>query len=31
VAVVGGCGAVLAGIAVTFGYCLTLRARAKAA
>ena len=31
VAVWGGCGAVLAGIAVTFGYCLSLPARAKAA
>jgi hypothetical protein len=26
-----GCGAVLAGIAVTLGYCLSLRAKAKAA
>ncbi len=31
VAVIGGCGAVLAGIGVTFGYCLSLRARAKTA
>jgi hypothetical protein len=31
VAVAGGCGAVLAGIAVTLGYCLSLRRRAKAA
>ena len=31
VAVVGGCGAVAAGIAVTIGYCLSLRAKAKAA
>jgi hypothetical protein len=31
IAVVGGCGAVLAGIAVTIGYCLALRARAKTA
>jgi hypothetical protein len=30
VAITGGCGAVLAGIAVTLGYCLALRARAKA-
>jgi len=30
VAVIGGCGAVLAGIAVTLGYCLSLRAGAKA-
>jgi hypothetical protein len=30
-AVIGGCGAVLAGMAVTIGYCLALRARAKAA
>lgn len=28
VAVIGGCGAVRTGIAVTFGYCLALRARA---
>lgn len=27
----GGCGAVVAGILVTLGYCLSLRARAKAA
>jgi Ca2+/Na+ antiporter len=31
VAVVGGCGAVLLGIAVTIGYCIALRAKAKAA
>lgn len=31
VAVAGGCGAVLLGIAVTIGYCLRLRAKAKAA
>lgn len=31
VAIAGGCGAVVAGIAVTLGYCLALRARAKAA
>ncbi|WP_269713915.1 ammonium transporter [Caulobacter sp. NIBR2454] len=31
VAVVGGCGAIILGIAVTFGYCLSLRDRAKAA
>lgn len=31
VAVAGGCGAVIAGIAVTLGYCLSLRAKAKAA
>jgi hypothetical protein len=31
VAVVGGCGAVVAGIAVTLGYCLSLRAKARAA
>jgi len=30
VATTVGCGAVLAGIAVTLGYCLSLRARAKA-
>lgn len=30
-AVIVGCGAVLAGIAVTIGYCLSLRAKAKAA
>jgi len=29
VAVVVGCGAIIAGIAVTFGYCLRLRSRAK--
>ena len=29
-AVIVGCGAVLAGMAVTFGYCLSLRAKAKA-
>ncbi|QAY79624.1 ammonium transporter [Sphingosinicella sp. BN140058] len=31
VAVVGGCAAVLAGIAVTLGYCLALRNKAKIA
>jgi len=31
VAIIGGCGAVLAGIAVTLGYCLSLRAKAKTA
>ena len=31
VALIGGCGAVAAGIVVTFGYCLSLRNRAKAA
>ena len=31
VAVAGGCGAVLLGMAVTIGYCFTLRAKAKAA
>ena len=31
VALVGGCGAVLAGMAVTIGYSLSLRARSKAA
>jgi hypothetical protein len=31
VAVAGGAGAVLAGIAMTVGYCLALRAKAKAA
>ena len=30
-AVIVGCGAILAGIAVTIGYCLSLRAKAKAA
>ena len=30
VAVVGGCAAVIAGMAVTSGYCLVLRARARA-
>jgi len=30
VAITGGCGAVLAGIAVTLGYCLRLRAKANA-
>lgn len=29
VAVAGGCAAILAGIAVTLGYCLSLRAKAK--
>lgn len=31
VAIVAGCGAVMTGIAVTLGYCLSLRAKAKAA
>jgi hypothetical protein len=31
VAVAGGCSAVLLGMAVTFGYCISLRAKAKAA
>ena len=31
VALIGGCGAILVGIAVTIGYCLSLRNRAKAA
>ena len=31
IALIGGCGAILAGIAVTIGYCLMLRAKAKAA
>ena len=31
VAIIGGCGAVVTGIAVTLGYCLSLRARAEAA
>lgn len=30
-AVIGGCGAIIVGIAVTLGYCLALRDRAKAA
>lgn len=30
-AIIGGCAAVLTGLAVTFGYCLSLKARAKAA
>ena len=30
-ALVGGCAAILIGIAVTFGYCLSLKNRAKAA
>jgi hypothetical protein len=30
-AVVGGCGAVLLGMAVTIGYCISLRSKAKAA
>ncbi|WP_180896915.1 ammonium transporter [Caulobacter flavus] len=30
VAVVGGCAAILAGLAVTIGYCLVLRSRSKA-
>jgi hypothetical protein len=29
-AVIGGCGAVVVGIAVTLGYCLSLRAKGKA-
>ena len=31
VAIWGGSGAVIAGVAVTLGYCLTLRAKTKAA
>lgn len=31
VALPGGCGAIIVGIAVTFGYCLSLKDRAKAA
>ncbi|WP_447763299.1 ammonium transporter [Sphingopyxis panaciterrae] len=31
VAVIGGCGAIVIGIAVTLGYCLSLRDKAKAA
>lgn len=31
VAVAAGCGAIIAGIAVTFGYCLSLRTSARAA
>jgi len=31
VALIGGCGAIIAGMAVTLGYCLSLRAKAKAA
>ena len=31
VAVIGGCAAVIAGMIVTFGYCLTLKRRATAA
>lgn len=31
VAIIGGCGAVVAGMAVTIGYCLSLRSKAKAA
>jgi hypothetical protein len=31
VAVAGGCGAVLLGMAVTIGYCISLRAKARAA
>ncbi len=31
VAIAGGCGVVVAGIAVTLGYCLSLRAKAKVA
>ena len=30
VAVIGGCGAVLAGILITIGYCLSLRSKVKA-
>lgn len=30
VAIMGGCGAVVAGIAVTLGYCLSLRTKVKA-
>ena len=30
VALIGGCGAIIAGMAVTFGYCLSLRHRAAA-
>ncbi|MEH0199192.1 ammonium transporter [Caulobacter sp. CCNWLY153] len=30
VAVVGGCGAILAGLVLTIGYCLSLRAKSKA-
>jgi len=30
VAVIGGCGAILAGLAVTIGYCLSVRARTRA-
>jgi hypothetical protein len=30
VALVGGCGAIILGIVVTLGYCLSLRAKAKA-
>ena len=31
VAVAGGCAAVILGMAVTFGYCISLRTKAKAA
>lgn len=31
VALIGGCGAIIVGIAVTVGYCLSLRDKAKAA
>lgn len=31
VALIGGCGAIIAGMAVTIGYCLSARAKAKAA
>ena len=31
IAVIGGCAAIILGIAVTLGYCLSLRTRAKAA
>lgn len=31
VALIGGCGAIFLGIAVTFGYCLSLRGKATAA
>lgn len=30
VALIGGCGAIIVGMAVTLGYCLSLRAKAKA-
>jgi hypothetical protein len=31
VALIGGCGAIMTGIAVTIGYCVSLRARARTA